>query len=62
MTENLVYLDSSAIVKRYTKETGTSTVDFVYRQAELGKLVVGFSIWNIGETVGALTGTTREEI
>jgi len=54
MNEKLVYLDSSAIVKRYTKETGTSTVDFVYRQAELGKLVVGFSIWNIGETVGAL--------
>ncbi|MBC8225045.1 type II toxin-antitoxin system VapC family toxin [Candidatus Bathyarchaeota archaeon] len=54
MTEKLVYLDSSAIVKRYLEEKGSRGVDYLYRQAELGNLVLGYSVWNVGEVIGVL--------
>lgn len=54
MTENLVYLDSSSIVKRYLSENGTEIMDLLYRQAERGNLSISFSIWNIGEVIGVL--------
>ena len=51
----LVYLDSSAIVKRYVEEKGSESVDAVYEVLEKeGSQRVAFSIWNIGEVFGAI--------
>jgi predicted nucleic acid-binding protein len=52
MREQLVYLDSSAIVKRYVEEKGSELVDRVYGKSEIGELRLAFSIWNIGEAIG----------
>lgn len=54
MKDQIVYLDSSAIVKRYVKEPGSSTVRKLYLKAFSGETVISFSIWNIGEVLGAL--------
>ena len=54
-----LYLDSSTIVKRYVKEPGTSTMDFIFDQAENGELVVTFSMWNVGEVLGVLDERRR---
>jgi len=48
----IVYLDSSAIVKRYVLETGSNIVKEVYEKALNGELEVSFSAWNIGEVLG----------
>lgn len=47
-----VYLDSSAIVKRYSFEPGSSAVDFVFDKCWAGELSITTSIWNIGEVLG----------
>lgn len=47
-----VYLDSSAIVKRYVSEPGSSAVDLVFDKCWLGELSITTSIWNIGEVLG----------
>jgi predicted nucleic acid-binding protein len=49
-----VYLDTSCVVKRYVEERGTEVVDRVYGEAEAGRLVVAFSVWNVGEAIGVL--------
>jgi predicted nucleic acid-binding protein len=53
----LVYLDSSAIVKRYIEEIGSESVDLLYSSLELEQetdnLLV-FSSWNLGEVFGAI--------
>jgi len=54
-----IYLDSSALTKRYLYEAGSSAVDEIFRGAEAGELVVVFSIWNIGEVLGALDARYR---
>jgi len=53
MNAMLVYLDSSSIVKRYVEERGSEVVDTIYAKAETGELKFVFSIWNIGEVLGA---------
>jgi len=58
----LVYLDSSAIVKRYVKERGTEVVDLVFDNAELGNVKIFFSIWNIGEVLGVLDRYRRRNL
>jgi len=47
-----IYLDSSAIVKRYISEPGSSAVDLVFDRCWLGELSISTSIWNIGEVLG----------
>ena len=47
-----IYLDSSAIVKRYISEPGSSAVDLVFDRCWLGELSITTSIWNIGEVLG----------
>jgi len=54
MEGNLVYMDSSATLKRYLKEEGTDVVDSLYRRAEKGEVTLCFSVWNIGEVIGVL--------
>jgi len=54
-----IYLDSSALTKRYLYEAGSSAVDEIFRGAEAGELVVVFSIWNVGEVLGVLDTRCR---
>ncbi len=54
MKNPIIYLDSSAILKRYVREPGSSNVRHFYRRAYAGELKLSFSIWNIGEVLGAL--------
>uniref|UniRef100_A0A7C5Z047 PIN domain-containing protein n=1 Tax=Ignisphaera aggregans TaxID=334771 RepID=A0A7C5Z047_9CREN len=49
-----IYLDTSAIVKRYIKETGSDIIVSLYSKAWLGELKIAFSLWNIGEVLGVL--------
>jgi len=49
-----VYLDSSAIVKRYVTEPGSLAVDEVFHKAEAREAIATFSLWNIGEVLGVL--------
>lgn len=57
--KELVYLDSTAIVKRYIKEPGSETVRMLFLKAYSGDLNLSFSIWNIGEVLGALDRARR---
>lgn len=61
MNEKTVYLDSSALAKRYLAEEGTEAVDSLYRRAEAGELQLAFSIWNIGEVLSAIARALRLE-
>ncbi len=54
MRGRVVYLDSSAIVKRYVREPGSETLRRLYLEASAGGLVLSFSVWNIGEVLGVL--------
>lgn len=56
-----VYLDSSAIVKRYVIEEGTEKVKDVYMEALSGAASLHFSVWNIGEVLGALHAYHRRK-
>ncbi len=49
-----VYLDTSAIVKRYILEPGSKVVKKVYVNALNGETTLSFSAWNIGEVFGVL--------
>ncbi|MCE4599243.1 MAG: type II toxin-antitoxin system VapC family toxin [Desulfurococcales archaeon] len=54
MREQIVYLDSSAIVKRYIREPGSDIVRELYLKAYSGEIKLSYSVWNIGEVLGAL--------
>ncbi len=54
MAARRVYLDSSSIVKRDVEKRGSPVVDLAYEKAEIGKLLVDFSIWNVGEVLSTL--------
>ncbi len=47
-----MYLDSSAIVKRYVKEAGSDAITAVYKAADSSSTLITFSLWNIGEVLG----------
>lgn len=49
-----LYLDSSAIVKRYVQEKGTDSLNLIYSKSDAKELSVSFSFWNIGETLGVM--------
>ena len=57
----IIYLDSSAIVKRYVLETGTDLVKEAYIKALNGELALSFSVWNIGEALGVLDTYLRRK-
>ena len=59
MSERITYLDSSAIVKRYLEEGGTPEVSTRFKQAYSGDVRLSFSIWNVGEVLGALDKAVR---
>lgn len=47
-----IYLDSSAIVKRYLSEPGSSTMDYMSDKGWAGEASITTSIWNVGEVLG----------
>ncbi|MEM3713447.1 MAG: type II toxin-antitoxin system VapC family toxin [Nitrososphaeria archaeon] len=53
MSEEIVYLDSSSIIKRYIKEKGSNLVETLYMKAYSGDIKLSFNLWNIGEIIGA---------
>jgi len=53
MEEQIAYLDSSSVVKRYVEEPGSNIVREIYLKAYSGELIIAFSSWNIGEVLGA---------
>ena len=59
MRERIVYLDSSAIVKRYIREPGSDAVRKVYLKAYSGEVILSLSVWNIGEVLGAFDKARR---
>jgi predicted nucleic acid-binding protein len=46
-----IYLDTSALAKRYVKEEGTEILDLAFEKASSERQLV-FSFWNIGESLG----------
>ena len=56
-----IYLDSSAIVKRYISEPGSSAVDHVFDRCWAGELSIATSIWNIGEILGVFDMRRRRK-
>ncbi len=49
-----MYLDSSALFKRYIEESGSTSLDHLFSRAESQQLRLVFSAWNVGEVIGAL--------
>ena len=49
--EEICYLDTSALVKRYVEEPGSEVVDDIYEDAYRGVKTLSFSYWNIAESV-----------
>ena len=49
--EEIYYLDTSALVKRYVEEVGSEVVDSIYGYAYRGVKTLSFSYWNIAEAV-----------
>lgn len=47
-----VYLDSSAMAKRYLYERGSDNVDILFEDAERKENQLFYSAWNIGEVLG----------
>lgn len=61
MRELRVYLDSSAIVKRYVKEVGSDSIKAVYKKADASGAFLTFSLWNVGEVLGILDSYVRRK-
>ncbi len=49
-----LYLDSSAIVKRYIAEKGSESVAEIYQKSDTKEISICFSMWNIGEAIGVI--------
>ena len=47
--EEIYYLDTSALVKRYVEEKGSNVIDDIFNDAYRGVKAISFSYWNIGE-------------
>jgi len=62
MSDQTIYLDTSAIVKRYVIEEETDRIDKIYGKALAGKIRLSFSVWNIGETAVVLDKYHRRDI
>ncbi|NJE76034.1 type II toxin-antitoxin system VapC family toxin [Thermococcus sp. ES12] len=59
MAGKSVYLDSSAILKRYISEKGSEVVRDLFRDAYRGEMKLAFSFWNIGEVLGVFDKKLR---
>jgi predicted nucleic acid-binding protein len=61
MTEKVVYLDSSAIVKRYVYEIGSEFIRAQYNDVYFGNVLLSFNVWNIGEVIGVFDRAHRQK-
>jgi predicted nucleic acid-binding protein len=57
-----VYLDTSALVKRYVHEPGTATVDTIFDKASISALAIATSVWNVGEAFGVFDYRRRRKL
>jgi len=57
-----VYLDTSALVKRYVQEPGTTAVNTIFDKASIGALAIATSVWNIGEAFGVFDHRRRTKL
>jgi len=55
----MIYLDTSALVKRYVEEEGTQEVDKLFDSAYRGSAVLATSVLNIGEAASVLNKKAR---
>ncbi|HDI86691.1 MAG TPA: PIN domain nuclease, partial [Candidatus Korarchaeota archaeon] len=55
----MVYLDSSACIRRYVLEEGSEEARKAYIRAYSGEVTLSMSIWNVGEVLGALDRALR---
>ncbi len=62
MPDKIVYLDSSALIKRYLKEKGTDIIDNVFKDADSNNTIIYSSSWNIGEVIGVFDKYDRKKI
>jgi predicted nucleic acid-binding protein len=56
------YRDSSALVKRYVQEPGTTAVDIIFDRAPVGAITIATSVWNLGEAVGVFDYRRRRRL
>ncbi len=49
LNEEVYYLDTSALVKRYVSEPGSNVVDNIFSKCYRGISKISFSYWNIAE-------------
>ena len=54
-----VYLDSSALIKRYIKEKDSEIVEGLYKEAYSGEVRLITSLWNVGEALGVFDRSRR---
>ena len=55
-----VYLDSSALAKRYVAEKGSDDMRAIYERSNSLRLSLSFSVWNIGEAIGVIDQYQRK--
>ena len=55
----VVYLDSSAMVKRYVLEPNSDRVRKLYLRAYSGEVTLSYSVWNICEVLGVFDRARR---
>ena len=53
MNDQIIYLDSSVIIKRYIKEPNSDFVRGLYMKSYSGEVKLSYNIWNIGEVLVA---------
>jgi len=49
LSEEIYYLDTSALVKRYVSEPGSNVVDSIFSKCYRGLSKISFSYWNVAE-------------
>ncbi len=49
LNEEVYYLDTSALVKRYVSEPGSNAVDSIFSKCYRGLIKISFSYWNMAE-------------
>lgn len=55
----MIYLDTSALIKRYVKEADSDVVDGLFEAAYRGEVAVSTSVFNIGEAATAADKKAR---
>ena len=55
-----VYLDTSAIVKRYVSESGSKQIDDIFIRSSSGADFIVLSYWNIGEAAVVFNKMSRK--